>query len=274
MPRLFARPEFWEVLDEVDRALYCVRALQQLHPSWVFVGPTAALVYGLEIPEDRDRIWPLRIGASWGSRGRNTRYVVRQVVEGDDVTVVDHVRVTTIMRTAFDCMREMSFSDGLAIADSALSSSGMTRQQMIDEMNEFRRTSRGGRHAMETANYADAAARDGDESRLRAAIIEQGFQLPQLHVDVVSRDGSPLRASFAWQLEDGMWIAAEQQSWRLDKLPKDDLSVRTILLPPKVTQDTNRLVEMLEAVGVPHASEPPQIGIAKPFTPTFSYPEP
>ena len=270
MPRLFVRPEYWEILDPVERTLHCMRSLQVLHPAWAYVGPSAALVYGLEIPEDESYLWPIRISARWGSRGRSTPQVLRQVVEGDDVVVVDRLRVTSIERTAFDCMREMSFADGLAIMDSALAASGLTCKQMIARMNEFRRTSRGGRHAMETAAYGDGAALGRDESYLRAALIEAGFEVPELHVDAMSRGGARVHGTFGWELENGSWIVGQLAGPRYASATAEgDASVRMFSIPRTMSHDPEGFVALLEKAGVPHAAEPPQVGIAKPFKPVL-----
>ena len=268
MPRLFARPEYWEILDPVERVLHCMRSLQLLHPAWTYVGPSAGLVYGLEIPDDESYLWPIRIAARWGSRGRSTPQLLRQVVEGDDVVVVDHLRVTSIERTAFDCMREMSFADGLAVMDSALAASGLTRNQMIIRMNQFRRTSRGGRHAMEAANYGDGAARGYGESCLRAALIEAGFEIPQLHVDVTTSEGTDIHGTFGWIMDDGSWIVARLASPRYaEAQPEDDDNVCILTIPRTMVHDGEAFTALLEEAGVPHAAEPPRVGIAKAFKP-------
>ncbi len=268
VPRLFVRSEYWDILDEPDRVLHCMRSLQVLHPNWVFVGSSAALIYGLQIPLTKEYLWPIRIAARWGSRGRSTPAVMRQVVEGDENSVIDHLRVTSLERTAFDCMREMSFADGLAVADSALAISGKTREQMINGMNEFRRTSRGGRHAMEAASYADGRASDRDESRVRAVIIENGFEVPTPNPEELVVDGKQVPCAMGWHFDDGAWLALQLSGKRSkDALPIDIPGVRQLTLPCGISDDPEMLVKRLIASGVPRASEPPAIGKAKAFKP-------
>ena len=153
--------------------------------------------------------------------------------------------------------------------DSALAASGQTRDQIIESMNQFRRTSRGGRHAMEAAAYGDGAAIGYEESCLRAALIEAGFEAPELHVSIASGNGERVEGTFGWKLEDGSWIVAQLAGPRYANTPTEADDVNVISIPRALAHDANSVIALLEEVGVPHAAEPPQVGIAKPFKPVY-----
>lgn len=47
---LYAEPAYWESLDPHEQVRHIVRALAIQHPDWVFCGPTAAIMHGLDAP--------------------------------------------------------------------------------------------------------------------------------------------------------------------------------------------------------------------------------
>lgn len=48
-PGLYVLARTWEGLKRDARTLLMVRGLQRAHPGWVFCGPTAAVVYGIDV---------------------------------------------------------------------------------------------------------------------------------------------------------------------------------------------------------------------------------
>ena len=60
---IYARSSYWCSLPKHQRALHLMRALQELHPNWVFCHESAALALGLPISLDRaDTIHVVKIG--------------------------------------------------------------------------------------------------------------------------------------------------------------------------------------------------------------------
>lgn len=51
-PYLFCFQHDWDVLTPAERALRTVKGLAEFHPDWAFWGYDAALLWGLEVPND------------------------------------------------------------------------------------------------------------------------------------------------------------------------------------------------------------------------------
>ncbi|MCI1649882.1 hypothetical protein [Bifidobacterium tibiigranuli] len=49
-PALYAAPKEWQALNPVEQCMHMVRALALRHPNWVFAGPSAAAIWGLDHP--------------------------------------------------------------------------------------------------------------------------------------------------------------------------------------------------------------------------------
>ena len=124
-PAIYARWAHWRSLKPPQRALGIIRGLAALHPDWVFCGPSAALVRGISVSWASLRRTHVVCGSRDGKR--LAARIVRHQIDPGDVEVVSGVRVTSLARTAFDCMRDASFPDALAVADSVLRLSGMSR---------------------------------------------------------------------------------------------------------------------------------------------------
>lgn len=105
----------------------------------------------------------------------------------------------------FDCLRSNSFRHGLAIADSALRVSGDDVEQFLEEFGRFHKCHAGHWRACEIMRLADARAENGGESIARAVMIEQGFMMPDLQVEVPNPvdPTKKFRVDFYWQLESG-----------------------------------------------------------------------
>ena len=118
LPQLYARTELWDQLDQTMRTAHLARGLQELHPSWIFCGTTAAVMHGLDVS------WhiqdPLEISSRSGRAKTASPHVVRRYVSGDEPVEMNGVRVTTLSRTLLDCMRRLEFREALAVVDSAL----------------------------------------------------------------------------------------------------------------------------------------------------------
>lgn len=82
---------------------------------------------------------------------------------------------TTPLRTVFDCARDLTFAQALAVADSALRAKAMS----YDELNAAASKAQGRRSAQvrRVARYADQRAANPFESELRALCIEVGLDV-------------------------------------------------------------------------------------------------
>ncbi|MEE0377901.1 MAG: hypothetical protein UDV71_05740 [Collinsella sp.] len=208
-PYLFCFQHDWDALTPVDRALRTIKGLAEFHPDWAFWGYDAALLWGLEVPNDL--LGPrflVKTGCSAALSG-GCRLLRPQVAGA--LGRVDGVWVTPFWRTVEDCLLRAPFSYGLAIADSALRAKGVSREDLCECLRADCEGRRGYRRAQVIASYADGLSENGGESRFRAFFIAYGFPVPELQVEF--RDpldpGQVFRVDYFWRLEDGTCVIGE-----------------------------------------------------------------
>lgn len=199
-PRLFARSDRFRELSAGERARHILLGAHELHPEWAFCGVSAAVLHGLQVPYALlDGI--VHLAAPKGYRSSGTVLVRKHPVDGRDVEERDGVRMTTLLRTALDCARSVSFRYGVAIADSSLAVGRCCRDELVDYAASRRRGLRGVARARAAAAFADVRSANGGESVARAVMYELGFAAPDLQVRV-DDPIEPWRyfvADFAWR---------------------------------------------------------------------------
>lgn len=206
---MFARTTYWNALTRSRQMLHMMRTMQDAHPDWVFCHESAAAAFGLAVPYERLR--SVHVSTSRSVRNASSKGVRWHVVEGDGTAVVRGVRVTSLARTVFDCMRTSGFDQALATADSALRVSGMTSASFAACFEHMGGTHTGTAHAVRTMRYADARSESGGESIARAVMIRRGFALPELQVVLpqpLNRERS-FRVDFLWNRTDGGKVLGE-----------------------------------------------------------------
>lgn len=225
-PSIYARQEWWAALDPLQRHVHLARALAERHPDWTFCGPTAAALQGLSPSFETLRTMHI-VGRSSHAARQDTRAAMplqRHELSSPDTETVNGIRMTSPSRTAFDCMRRLSFSNGLAIADATIRRLSWSAQDLMDYVKDIGRTgsSRGTAHALVTASYADGGAESGGESIARATIIRLGYELPLLQLGLTDPlDGShSYRVDFAWPLNGGGLLAGELDGKKKYKDPE------------------------------------------------------
>ena len=208
-PYLFCFQHDWDSLTPTERALRTIKGLAEFHPDWAFWGYDAALLWGLEVPNDL--LGPrflVKTGCSvtLSSGCRLLRPQMAGALER-----VDGVRVMPFWRTVEDCLLRAPFSYGLAIADSALRAKGVSRDDLCERLRADCEGRRGYRRAQVIASYADGLSENGGESRFRAFFIAYGFPVPELQVEF--RDpldpSQVFRVDYFWRLEDGTCVIGE-----------------------------------------------------------------
>lgn len=208
-PYLFCFQHDWDALTLTERALRTIRGLAEFHPDWAFWGYDAALLWGLEVPNDLlGPRYLVKTGCSvpLSAECRLLRPQAAGVFEQ-----VDGVQVTSFWRTVEDCLLRAPFSYGLAIADSALRAKGVSRDDFCERLRIDCEGKHGHRRAQVIASYADGLSENGGESRFRAFFIAYGFPVPELQVEF--RDpldpSQVFRVDYFWQLEDGTCVIGE-----------------------------------------------------------------
>ncbi|MBT1169994.1 hypothetical protein [Bifidobacterium sp. SO4] len=213
---LYARPDYWQTLNECQRSMHVARALSVLHPKWVFAGLTAADAYGY------DHSWNLHRRRMFvaDTTGRHSRSVQGTASTDADAYRIEHVfmmsvnarlqsgiLVTEPARTLTDCAVSLSFAQALPIFDSA-ARQHMDLQLVADACKRRRVDIAPIRNLL---HYVDGSSENGGESQVRAYIIINGFATPLLQVEV----NDPLfparryRTDFMWRLHDGRVIVLE-----------------------------------------------------------------
>lgn len=135
------------------------------------------------------------------------------------VVAAQGVAVTNPELTVAECLRDAPFRRGLAIADSALRSAqlcaGRSAGLFTDSVEVLLegpyRCHPGVRKAKKTMSYADGRAESGGESMIRAAMIEQGFMVPDLQIEFTDPvdPSRHFRVDFLWALADGKRVIGE-----------------------------------------------------------------
>ena len=203
-PRLFASPEHWKELDAASQHANIVRALGKLHPDWIFCDVSAAVIHGLR--PSYELLDKVHVISSASPRYDAKPRVVKHEIKNPEEVSSQGVRVTSIARTATDCMRRLSFADGLAIADAACSHLNWSAQQLEEHVASLARAklTNGIEHALVTASYADGRAESGGESIARASFVQLGYQMPELQVYIPNPFDSD-----RYSRPDFLWLGAE-----------------------------------------------------------------
>lgn len=274
-PGMFARAPSWDALTVSERHLRMMRTLARMHPDWVFCVPSAALVLGFDV--SNSCMHRLHLVCSGEASRRNTASVMWHHLRDMKVMTVGGMRVSSAERTIVDCMRWLDFSRGLAIADSALRVCAKDQDWLLACCHAVDRRTYGLRQAKLVAAYADARAESGGESIARAAMIEEGFSLPMLQVEIPDPlSSTPHRVDFLWTLADGRWVLGEfdgREKYRnprmtrgkdaVDVLADERLRESHLTLGGSVVRfswqdmrNRRRLAHLLTAYGIPHEREP------------------
>jgi len=218
-PQVYALPDLWRQLDPLQRECFRTKALAKLHPTWTFADVSAAVLHGLTV--SYGLLGRVHLACERNSHAHNTKDYIRHVMPGIDTAILDGVRVTTLERTVFDCTRRYAFPDALAIADSALRLSGTYREAFISSFRALHARNSNRWRSIETMALADARAESGGESIARAAMIRNGYMIPQLQKAVPNPldNRTEYRIDFFWDLAGGC-VAGEMDGREKYSTPK------------------------------------------------------
>ena len=137
-----------------------------------------------------------------GSEIIRHRYIRRTSASQLDIAVTD------IDQTITDCLVDASFVEGLIIADSVLHEQLMSKKHLIATVDELGRGRRGVAIARWVAQQADGLSESGGESKARALMIERGWQVPELQVELPDpvEPGGVYRVDYLWRVGDRLII--------------------------------------------------------------------
>jgi Transcriptional regulator, AbiEi antitoxin len=160
---------------------------------------SAAALHGLPLWGVRlTRIHILRTPpASGAGNARLHLHVAR--TDGEDLTTVDGLAVTTVSRTVVDVARTESFEAAVVVADAALHlrlTSPSSLRHCLDRMGAVP----GVRAAARVLNFADGLSESVGESRSRVVLHRLGLPRPDLQARVLRADRSEIaRCDFGWE---------------------------------------------------------------------------
>lgn len=293
-PSVFMRRELWDELSQGDRLLYTMRALRKLHPDWVFASTSAAVAHGLSV--SYADMWPVRIAVARRQYDSTpTKALVRQLVSEDTPVEVNGLMVTSLKRTCFDCLRELDFCHGLAVADSTLRAGGLSREALVAALEEMPHNCEGWQHALSTARHADARAESGGESIARGQMIRLGYAVPDLQVAAADLLGEVqgYRADYGWELPDGTTLLGELDGFEkyVNPAMTGDRDAVQVLVDERQREsrisgsgvrvmrfrfddaiDDQRFRKILDAYGVPRAQGASALGNTSTYRPSWKDP--
>lgn len=208
---LYAERAYWQTLTPNDQALHIIRALAVLHPDWVFAGPSAALLHGLDCPY-------ALAGTIYRTVARTKRTMCQNGItciplrarDSSAVQRIDGIQATSVTTTVYDCAAMFRPSFAMEFADSALRL-GKTDAASMQAVAQARRHDRNWRKATQLIALANGLSENGGESRCRGALHECGAAMPQLQVSVPCLDDPRAvhRIDMVWLRPDGSAVGCE-----------------------------------------------------------------
>lgn len=196
---LYARASYWKGLDPLQRSRVLIRTLARKHPSWVFCSHSAALMHGMYV--------------SWRDVGcvhviadatRPAGAIMAHNRQDESYTVIDGVRVTPLVETAYESMVGLPFRRALGIADSVAAIGCLDPAEVSRRIGLIRHGHRGVRYAKQVLLHADARSENGGESYTRAVMLEHGVLRPDLQVPFhVPGHKGPYRVDYRWRHRRG-----------------------------------------------------------------------
>lgn len=209
VPSVFARTAYWSDLKPALRMCHIMAALQMLHPSWVFAGPSAAAAWGMAVSNRYlDKVW---VATSRKAHARELEYRRSIIVSGVEPVARGGLNLTPLARTAGDCLRIMDFRASLAVADSSLRLTRMPKETLMQDIASQCTRMAGSKRMRAIMALADARAESGGESIARATMLELGLAIPDLQRcfgDPLS-PGEEYRVDFAWSVAQDRYIVGE-----------------------------------------------------------------
>jgi hypothetical protein len=179
----------WVAHDVEDtRELRLSSARLVIPPKGRLCGPTAAWVHGADVRRTDDL--DVHAGFAQGERIRSRPGIVvcQETLEDDDIVVVDGVRLTSPIRTVFDCLRWLWRPEGLVVAD-CLAHLGL---YSVDELRGYfasKKRLRNLRIGERLVDLIEPLTESPMETRTRVGLIDGGLPHPTAQHEVHDRTG-------------------------------------------------------------------------------------
>lgn len=204
---VYARADYWSTLTPIERVRHTVGALGGAHPNWVFAGPSAACVHGLDHPYAIHASGTVHIASTHAAHARDHDRLERIRMKSVPAVTISGIRVTPVAHTILDCGMLLPFRQALPLFDSA-AKAGVPMSD-VESLCADRRLDPA--RIMPLCAYADPLSDNGGESQARAVIIAEGFIVPELQhrFENPANPASFYRADFTWTFPDGRIVVAE-----------------------------------------------------------------
>lgn len=209
---LYARESYWASLTRRNQEEHIIRGMASLHPNWVFCNASAALIHRLPISyRHLEKSHILAEASTFNTRSTSKIKRHARSVHIPDITNINGLKVTSLEDTIVDCLLELDFREGLAIADATTARLNIDSEELSELVSKIGHSRPGVRRALKTVLWANALSESGGESMARAIMIEHGFMLPELQVNIKNSNKSEgnWRVDFFWKLPDGTTVAGE-----------------------------------------------------------------
>jgi hypothetical protein len=175
------------VADSRELRLAAVRLVLPLRA--VACGLTAAWIYGADVRREDDLDVHISCPKGGRIRSRNGLHASQETLEHADITVIDGVRVTTALRTAFDCARWLRGVERVVVVD-ALAHAQLVAIAEIRDYIVGKRRLRNLRRAEYVLDLADPLAESPMETRIRVLLVEWGLPRPVSQLSVYDHEGT------------------------------------------------------------------------------------
>jgi very-short-patch-repair endonuclease len=179
----------WVPADMPDtRELRLAAARLVIPDRGVLCGLTAASIFGADVRRFDD--FAVYVGFAKGERIRKRPglAVCQETLDPSDITRLDGVRITTPLRTAFDCLRLLRGAERLVVAD-ALTHLGLVD---LDELRRYfasKRRLRNLRIGEALLDLVEPLTESPMETRLRVVLLDGGLPRPKAQHEVRTATG-------------------------------------------------------------------------------------
>jgi predicted transcriptional regulator of viral defense system len=185
-------------VDESDAHRLLLHGTMPLLAEEACVSHTsAALLHGLPWWVDTlTRVHVIRSRTGGGRRDQLV-HVHPALLEPGDRVELDGMNVTSLARTAADCLRVLPYRRGVALGDAALRL-GLRREELAEQLDRAARRV-GISRARRAAAFLDGRAESVGESYSRVVLHELRLPPPDLQVEVHDESGRLVgRCDFGW----------------------------------------------------------------------------
>lgn len=199
----YVRSDKWSALGPKRQAMERIMAhahgtLTSSTGGLVYSHLSAARLHGLFVWGVDDKVHVLHPARPSSDRsGKDVRGHTETFTE-DDVVVVRGLRVTTLERTVFDCVRMLSYPKALVIMDHGLRLGANI--SALTDMAALSAGKRGVRTLRKVLDNADPRSESAGETLTRELLQRLHIRPPQPQFEVQSRLGRH-RMDFAWKQE-------------------------------------------------------------------------